>query len=167
MCRVQEKLWDLKETDNVAMSLTLRHNKLWGKNIRRFKADMFVQRYTLFDFMRLCTHNCVFYNARCQMVHTCRRSAKIIAVIWKSKNREWGEMKRTSEGSSSAPRHCFSKLFSSHWEAENNAAHRPSERPVRAAQSALSAHRRKREIKERRRGEEREGCSERCGHQRR
>lgn len=49
--------------------------------------------YTLLCCVRLCTHRntCLFNIRRCQMVHTCRRSAKIIAVIWKSENWEWDE----------------------------------------------------------------------------
>lgn len=52
---------------------------------------------------------------RCQMAHTCGRSVESIAVIWKSeKQRAREEMKQTTEGSHSAPRLCFFKLFSSH-----------------------------------------------------
>lgn len=56
-----------------------------------------------------------FCPRRCQMAHTCGRSVESIAVIWKSeKQRAREEMKQTTEGSHSAPRLCYFKLFSSH-----------------------------------------------------
>lgn len=88
-----------------------------------------------------------------QKAHTCRRSAESITIIWRSENRETEEMKQRTEGSHSAPRHCYFKLFSSYWgRREQFTAHTL----IEATQSALSANRRKRKIKEQR-GQQKEG----------
>lgn len=47
--------------------------------------------YTMLHFICSCTRKCDFNITRCQMVHTCRRSAEIIAVILKSENGGGGE----------------------------------------------------------------------------
>lgn len=73
--------------------------------------------------------------------------------------REREEMKQRTEGSHSAPRHCYFKLFSSYW-GTIHCTHAHLEHSLRAAQSALSANRRKRKIKEQR-DKKKEGQGER------
>lgn len=110
-----------------------------------------------------------FCPRRCRMAHTCRRPAESITVIRRSENREREREKRWNreQRGLTPPPDIVISSFSHHTEEEeNNAQHRHLEHSLTAAQSALSANRRKRKIKEQR-GEEREGRGERYRHQRR
>lgn len=108
-----------------------------------------------------------FCPRRCRMAHTCRRPAESITVIRRSENREREERWNREQRGLTPPPDIVISSFSHHTEEEeNNAQHRHLEHSLSAAQSALSANRRKRKIKEQR-GEEREGRGERYRHQRR
>lgn len=98
------------------------------------------------------------------MVRTCRRSAESIAVIWRSENR--GRRDETeNRGVSLHPQTLLFQAFFIILK-EKGTMHGTDtrlEHSLRAAQSALSANRRKRKIKDNR-GEEREGRGERYRH---